>query len=82
MDCKSLLEILEEEKKLCDRLQSVANMRKGLYEAAQEGRTNLDRRQALIDRLDEESAQLHDELFRVRSEIAARLKDYGRMYGG
>ena len=82
MDCISLLEILEEEKKICDRLQSVENMMSGLKGAAEEGRTSIERHDRLLDRLTEEGAQLGEELFHVRQQIAVRLDNYEEFYGG
>lgn len=82
MDNRSLLEVLHEEKKICDRLQSVENMLSGLQGAAEEGRTSIERHTHLMDRLTEEGAQLGAELFSVRQRIAVRLDDYKEFYGG
>ena len=55
MDSRSLLEFLEQEKKICDRLQSVQNMLGGLNSAAEDNRTSLERHSNLMDRLTEEA---------------------------
>lgn len=82
MDSRSLLELLEQEKKICDRLQSVENMLGGLQSAAEDGRTSIERHTHLMDRLTEEATELNEELFHVRQQIAARINGYSYMYGG
>ena len=82
MDSRSLLEFLEQEKKICDRLQSVQNMLGGLQSAAADNRTSLDRHSNLVDRLTEEAMALNEELWTVRQQINERITGYACMYGG
>ena len=69
MNYISMLELLEQEKRICDRAQSVANMLGGLETAAQDGRTSLDRHERLLERLNEEKETLDAELKLVREKI-------------
>ena len=82
MDSRSLLEILEQEKRICERLQSVQNMLDGLQSAAKDGCTSIERHQGLVDRLTEEAMHLNEELWTVRQQINDRLIGYECMYGG
>lgn len=79
MGNKSLLELLQEEHKLCSRLQSVENMLDGLRrpaEDAEQAVANLNRYDGLVHRLTEESAELHEKLHPVRVEIGNRISGY------
>lgn len=82
MDYISFMELLEQEERICDRAQSVANMLGGLETAAQDGRTSLDRHERLLERLEEEKKSLDGELHEVRGKIAERLDEYRLIYGG
>ena len=82
MDSRSLLEFLEQEKKICDRLQSVQNMLGGLNSAAEDNRTSLERHSNLMDRLTEEAIALNEKLWTVRQQINERIIGYECMYGG
>ena len=73
MGNKSLLEMLQEEHELCSRLQSVDNMLGGLRST---GEVNLERHDALVHRLTEESAEIHEKLYPVRLEIGSRIGTY------
>lgn len=73
MGNKSLLELLQEEHELCSRLQSVGNMLGGLRST---GEVNLERHDALVHRLTEESAEIHEKLYPVRVEIGSRIGTY------
>lgn len=79
MGNKSLLDLMMEEKKLCDRLQSVENMLGGLRgdaEDAAQAAANMERHDTLVHRLTEESAELHEKLYPVRVEIGSRISGY------
>lgn len=79
MENKSLLELLQEEHKLCSRLQSVDNMLDGLRgeaEDAAQAAANLERHDNLVQRLTEESAELHEKLYPVRVAIGSRISGY------
>lgn len=82
MDNRSLLEILQEEKKICDRLQSAENMLSGLKGAAEEGRTSLERHYQLMERLGSEIDEQGKKLFEVRQQLAVRMDQYKEFYGG
>lgn len=82
MDSRSLLEFLEQEKKICDRLQSVQNMLGGLNSAAEDNRTSLERHRNLVDRLTEEAVDLNEKLRIVRQQINGRIIGYECRYGG
>ena len=82
MDSRSLLEFLEQEKRICDRLQSVQNMLGGLQSAAADNRTSLERHGTLVDRLTEEAMALNEKLWTVRQQINERITGYECMYGG
>lgn len=73
MGNKSLLELLQEEHELCSRLQSVDNMLCGLSST---GEVNLERHDALVHRLTEESAEIHEKLYPVRVEIGDKIRAY------
>ena len=73
MGNKSLLELLQEEHELCSRLQSVVNMLGGLSST---GEIYLERHDALVHRLTEESAEIHEKLYPVRVEIGSRIGTY------
>lgn len=73
MGNKSLLELLQEEHELCSRLQSVDNMLGGLSST---GEVNLERHDALVHRLTEESAEIHEKLYPVRVEIGDKIRAY------
>lgn len=77
MGNKSLLELLQEEHKLCSRLQSVDNMLGGLSST---GEIYLERYDALVHRLTEESAEIHEKLYTVRVEIGSRIGTYQYLF--
>ena len=77
MGNKSLLEMLQEEHELCSRLQSVDNMLGGLRST---GEVNLERHDALVHRLTEESAEIHEKLYPVRVEIGSRIGTYQYLF--
>jgi len=79
MGNKSLLELLQEEHKLCSRLQSVENMLDGLRgdaEGAEQAVANLNRYDGLVHRLTEESAEIREKLHPVRVEIGDKIRAY------
>ena len=76
MGNKSLLELLQEEHKLCSRLQSVENMLAGLRGDDEVAKVNMERHDNLVHRLTEESAELHEKLYPVRVEIGNRISGY------
>lgn len=79
MGNKSLLDLMMEEKKLCDRLQSVENMLDGLRrpaEDAEQAVANLNRYDGLVHRLTEESAEIREKLYPVRVEIGDKIRAY------
>ena len=83
MGNKSLLELLREEYKLCSRLQSVENMLDGLRgdaEDAEQATVNLERHDALVHRLTEETAEIHEKLYQVRVEIGSRIGTYSYIF--
>lgn len=83
MGNKSLLELLQEEHKLCSRLQSVENMLSGLSgdaEDAAQAAVNLERHDALVHRLTEESAEIHEKLYPVRVEIGGKISTYSYLF--
>lgn len=82
MDIRSFLDLLNQEKRICDRLQSVRNMLGGLMDAARENRTSVDRHSQLVERLNEEAETLGKELTQVRREIRDQLVAYECEYGG
>lgn len=75
MENTSLLEMLEAEKKICNRLQDVTNMMLGLNEAAKEGRTRLEAHEGLIHRLVSEAEEQELALKKCRRSIAQRVDD-------
>lgn len=75
MENISLLEMLENEKRICSRLQDVTNMMLGLTEAAKEGRTSLERHESLIHRLVTEADAQEAALKECRMRIARRVDD-------
>ena len=77
MGDKSLLELLQEEHELCSRLQSVDNMLGGLRST---GEIYLERHDALVHRLTEESAEIHEKLYPVRVEIGSRIGTYQYLF--
>lgn len=77
MGNKSLLELMKEEHELCLRLQSVDNMLGGLRST---GEVNLERHDALVHRLTEESAEIHEKLYPVRVEIGSRIGTYQYLF--
>lgn len=79
MGNKSFLELLQEERELCSRLQSVENMLDGLRgdaEDAEQAAANLNRYDGLVHRLTEESAEIREKLYPVRVEIGNRISGY------
>lgn len=83
MGNKSLLELLQEEHKLCSRLQSVENMLDGLRgdaEDAEQAAANLNRYDGLVHRLTEESAKVHEKLYPVRVETGSRIGTYSYIF--
>lgn len=83
MGNKSLLELLQQEKKLCDRLQSVENMLDGLRGDAQDAKqaaANLERHDALVHRLTEELMEIRDSLYPVRVEIGGKIGEYTYLF--
>lgn len=82
MGNKSLLEMLEQEKHICMRLQSIGNMLHGLNEAAEEGRTEMERHGALIHRCVTEYEELEDHLQEVRKMLAKRIDDLAALATG
>lgn len=79
MGNKSLLELLQQKKKLCDRLQSVENMLDGLRGDAQDAKqaaANLERHDALVHRLTEELMEIRNSLYPVRVEIGDKIRAY------
>lgn len=75
MNKVSLLEMLEKEKYICVRLQSIGNMMQGLDEAVKEGRTEMERHCALVHRLVTEAEENEAELEKIRMAIAQRVDD-------
>lgn len=83
MGNKSLLELLQEEHKLCSRLQSVENMLDGLRrptEDAEQAVANLNRYDGLVHRLTEESAEIREKLYPVRVEIGSKIGTYQYLF--
>ena len=83
MGNKSLLELLQEEHKLCSRLQSVENMLDGLRgdaEDAEQAAANLNRYDGLVHRLTEESAEIREKLYPVRVEIGSKIDTYQYLF--
>lgn len=82
MGNKSLLEMLEQEKQICVRLQSIGNMMHGLNEAAKEGRTEMERHGALIHRCVTEYEELEEQLEAVRKKLAQRIDALAALASG
>ena len=83
MGNKSLLELLQEEHKLCSRLQSVENMLDGLRgdaEDAEQAAANLNRYDGLVHRLTEEPAEIREKLYPVRVEIGSKIDTYQYLF--
>lgn len=80
MGNKSLLELLQEEHKLCSRLQSVENMLDGLKGDDVDATVNLERHDALVHRLTEESAEIHEKLYPVRVAIGGKISTYSYLF--
>ena len=83
MGNKSLLELLQEEHKLCSRLQSAENMLdrlRGDAEDAEQAAVNLNRYDGLVHRLTEELAEVHEKLYPVRVEIGSRIGTYSYIF--
>lgn len=75
MGNRSFLEMLEQEKHICGRLQDLTNMMLGLTEAAKEGKTRLEDHDALIHRLVTEAEEQEAALKECRMQIAQRVDD-------
>lgn len=80
MENKSLLELLQEEHKLCSRLQSVDNMLQGMERTDEEGGSIRHQHSRAYDRLVAERGQLVDELYPIRVRIGSRIGGYTYLF--
>lgn len=79
MHCMSLLELLEREREICEKLKDSVNMLEGYQSAVKDGVTDYAKHQALSQKLGDDIALLNDALYLQRLGVGAKIMDYQSM---